>query len=230
MNVIKVLAVLFVLISYVAASSTILVLDASGSMDDVVSGSALKKIDVAKEAGNTFLNNVKSGDEVALIVFYDCNDIKTEVPFTTDLQQIRTKMASVMPDSNTPIAGSIVYAANYATSSGRSGAGMIVLTDGEETCDYQSDAVAAAQNVTTSGPIKIINVVGFDISNSSSAQQDLQEIATAGGGKYYSAQDAGQLASSLTQAYQSGSNGACCLPSLGLPALVGAAFFYSRKK
>jgi len=230
MKIIKVLGVIFVLMSLFSASSTILVLDASGSMDDVVSGSALKKIDVAKEAGNTFLNNVKSGDEVALIVFYDCNDIKTEVPFTTDLAQIRTKMASVMPDSNTPIAGSIVYAANYATSSGRSGAGMIVLTDGEETCDYQSDAVAAAKNVTTSGPIKIINVVGFDISNSSSAQQDLQAIATAGGGKYYPAQDAGQLASSLTQAYQSASGGACCLPSLGLPALIGAALFYSRKK
>jgi len=227
MNVLRVLLVFLALGTLAFASSTILIFDASGSMADSVSGTGKTKIEIAKEAGNTFLNNVNSGDEVALIVFYDCGDIKTEVPFTTDFQQIRDKMAGLTPQSSTPIAKSIDYAANYAQTSGKSGAAIIILTDGEETCDSHSDAVTSAQNAVSGGAVKIINVVGFTVGNTTST--NLQEIATAGKGNYYGANDAGQLAASLTQAYQSGS-GTCCLPSMGLPALVGAAIFFSRKR
>ena len=230
MNLLKILLMLFVVGTLVSASSTILVLDASGSMDDTVSGTGgQKKIEIAKEAGNTFLNNVRSGDEVALIVFYDCSDIQTLVTFTTDTQQIRTAMAGVQPDSSTPIARAIDYAANYAVTSGRSGAGLIMLTDGEETCDSQSTAVAAAQNATSYGGIKIINVVGLGIGNTTSAQTNLQAIATAGSGKYYSADDANQLSSSLTQAYNDSSGESCCGPAAMFFVLIPAALFFSRR-
>ncbi len=229
MNLLKILLMLFMVGTIVSASSTILVLDASGSMDDTVSGSGgQKKIEIAKEAGNTFLNNVRSGDEVALIVFYDCNDIQTVVPFTTDTQSIRTAMAGVQPDSSTPIARAIDYAASYAVSSGRSGAGLIVLTDGEETCDSQAIAVTAAQNAISTGGVKIVNVVGFDIASGTSAS-NLQEIATAGGGTYYPASDANQLSSSLTQAYNANSGETCCVPAAIFFVLIPAALFFSRK-
>lgn len=226
MKILKFCMLFFALSLIVVASSTVLILDASGSMDDTLS-SGKTKMETAKEAANTFLNNVRSGDEVALIVYYDCDQILTEVPFTTDLQQIRTKIATVQPDSYTPIARALTFAGQYAQSSGRTGATIILLTDGEETCDSQSDAVTAAQN-TVAGPIKVINVVGFTIADGSVAYQDLNEIASAGKGKYYPAQDADQLASSLTQAYNDG-GGSCCGPAFMLLILVGSVVFLNTK-
>ncbi|MFH1785152.1 MAG: vWA domain-containing protein [Candidatus Micrarchaeota archaeon] len=226
MNILKLFLVFISLSILVSASSTILVLDASGSMDEYSGNST--KMTIAKQAAYEFLDNVKYGDEVALIVYYDCDDIVTEVPFTTNMQSIKTKIASVEAESYTPIAASITYAASYAQSSGRSGAGIIILTDGEETCDSQSDAVTAAQTAVTGGPIKIINVVGFDISSSSTGYTNLQQIAQAGGGKYYPANDADELSSSLTQAYDDSSGVSCCGPMFMLLGLVGASVFFGR--
>lgn len=226
MKILKFCMVFFALSLFVFATSTVLILDASGSMEESLS-SGKTRIDTAKEAANVFLNNVRSGDEVALIVYYDCDDIRTEVPFTTDLQQIRTKLATVEPDSYTPIARALTYAGQYVLTSGKSGATIILLTDGEETCDSQSDAVAAAKS-TVAGPIKVINVVGFAISDGSVAYQDLTEIASAGKGKYYPAQDSDQLASSLTQAYND-SGGSCCAPAFLFLALVGSAVFLNTR-
>lgn len=226
MNVLKLFLMFLALSMATFATSTILVLDASGSMSDTLAGSSVVKIDAAKQAANTFLNNVRAGDEVALIVYYDCSDIKTEVPFTTDMNQIRTFIAGVEPDSSTPLAASIDFAAGYARDSGRTGANIIILTDGEETCDSQSDAVAAAQNAVA-GPVHIINVVGFAIDTNSEEYANLQQLATAGNGKYYSADNADQLASSLTEAYRGSS---CCVPFFALGAIACAAVLRGRKQ
>jgi Mg-chelatase subunit ChlD len=230
MNATKVFLVLLALGTLAFATSTILIFDDSGSMADTITGSSSTKIDMAKQAGNTFLNNVKAGDEVSLIVFYDCGDIRTEVPFTTDLQPIRDKIASLTPQSSTPIAKAIDYASSYAQSSGRSGAQIILLTDGEETCDSQSDAVTAATNAVANN-IKVINVVGLGIDPTSQEATYDTQIATAGKGNYYGANDVGSLTSSLNQAYNGGGGTSSCCPSSFLfPGIVLAAVFYSRKK
>ncbi len=230
MNTTKILLIFLVLGMVACATSTILIFDDSGSMADTISGTNMTKIDMAKQAGNTFLNNVKPGDEVALIVFYDCGDIRTEVPFTTNVQQIRDFMNTLTPQYSTPLAASITYAASYAQTSGMSGAQIIILTDGEETCDTQQDAVTAATNAVANNNIKMINVVGLGLDQNTTSND--QAIASAGNGNYYPANDLGSLTSSLNQAYNGGSNGTgtCCLPSAGLPALLGAVLFYSRKK
>jgi len=228
MNFAKVLFMLFLVCTLSAATSTILILDASGSMDDTAPGSSERKIDVAKDAAYTLLNNVNSGDEIALIVFYDCNDIQTVVDYTTDMSAIRSALSPIEPYSSTPIADSIIYASGYAQSSGRSNSNIIILTDGEETCGSQSDAIAAAQNVTSYGGVKVINVVGFDIQGSS-AGKSLEDIATAGKGQYYSANDSSQLANSLTQAYTGGNSSSCCAPAALLGVVLVGAFLYNRK-
>ena len=229
MNLLKIMIMFILVAGLSSAASSILVLDASGSMDYTVTGGSKTKIEVAKDAANSLLNNVPYGDEMALIVFYDCNDIRTVVDFTTDMQSIKTALVPIQPDSSTPISGSIDYAASYAKTSGRYGASIIVLTDGEETCDSQSDAVASAQTAL-SGGIKVINVVGFDIQGSSAAT-DLQAIATAGGGKYYPADNANQLSSSLQQAYTGGYDddySSCCAPAALMGVVLLGAFVVRR--
>jgi Ca-activated chloride channel family protein len=230
MNLLKIFVMLIVVAGLSSAASTILVLDASGSMDYSVSGSSKTKIEVAKDAANTLLNNIPYGDEVALVVFYDCNDIRTVVDYTTDMQTIKNALIPIQPDSSTPISGAIDYAANYASTSGKYGSSIIVLTDGEETCDSQSDAVASAQTAVAGG-IKIINVVGFDIQGSTAAT-DLQAIATAGGGQYYPADNANQLSSSLQQAYYGNNNydydDNCCAPAAMMGLVLLGAFYIRR--
>ncbi len=232
MNIAKILILFLLLGSLTFAASTILVLDASGSMTTTVTGTTKTRLEVAKEAANTVLNGVKSGDEVALIVFYDCSDIVTEVAFTTNMQTIKTKLATVQADGSTPIARAINYSAKYAQTSGRPSASIVLLTDGEETCDSQTTAVNAATNAVNYQGIKIVNVVGLGIQNGSSSETKLKQIATAGKGNYYSAQDANQLTSSLAQAYQSGvgSSLPSCCGSIALIAILSsAAFVYYRK-
>lgn len=226
MDILKIFIMLVLVAGLSSAASTILVMDASGSMGYSTSGSSKTKMEVAKDAAYTLLNNIPYGDEVALVVFYDCNDIVTEVDFTTDMQQIRSALAPVQPDSSTPISRSIDYAASYAQNSGRYGASIIVLTDGEETCDSQSAAVNSAQTAIAGG-IKVINVVGFDIQGTTAAN-NLQNIATAGKGRYYPASDANQLSTSLQQAYGGDDYGNCCAPAAVMGLVLLGAFVSCR--
>jgi Mg-chelatase subunit ChlD len=222
-----ILGLLLLLATTTLAASTVLLFDASGSMGDYITntnGSKSTKIDVAKNAANYLLDRVSSGDEIALIVFYDCSNIKTEVAFTTNTQTIRTKIATLKPTGGTPIAKAIKYADSYVGTASRKGASIVMLTDGKETCDSNSAAVSAASNATNAGNINVINVVGFNITKGSTEETQLKAVATAGKGNYYPAEDKQQLGSALTTAYQQGKQGptsTCCLSTVLLLGLVG---------
>lgn len=223
-------ALLLVVASTTLAASTVLLFDASGSMSDYITqknGSKIKKIDAAKEAAYYLLDQVSTGDEIALIVFYSCSSIKTEVGFTTNTRTIKNKISGLRPTGGTPIAKSIKYADTYIGNSGKSGASIVLLTDGEETCS--GNPVSAASNATHAGNVNILNVVGFDIKKGSTAETKLKAVASAGNGKYYPAEDKQQLKSALTSAYKGGKTGGnlCCLP-VALILGLGALMIYKR--
>jgi Mg-chelatase subunit ChlD len=229
---------LFVLAGISLAMSTVLLFDASGSMGEYITaknGSSVKKIDAAKDAAYYLLDQVKSGDEIALIVFYDCTNIKTEIGFTTNMQSIKDKIKTIKATSDTPIAGAIKFADNYISTSGKKGAGIIILTDGEETCS--GDPVSAATNTTGSGTVSMINVVGFDVQKNSNTETKLKSIATAGKGNYYSAGDKTELGTALTSAYQSQQSQKskeqqwlCCPSSMSLGLILLGSLFFTIKK
>jgi hypothetical protein len=112
------------------ANSIILLFDASSSMADN------NKIDNAKTAAKNFLNNqVQAGDEVALIVFYDCSSIVVEVPFTTDKLALISKIDAIEPNSATPIYAAMAFAKEYMAENAHGATKKIIqFTDGEETC------------------------------------------------------------------------------------------------
>jgi len=89
------------------ANSTILLFDASGSMGDN------NKIGNAKSAANSFLTKVQPEDEVALIVFYDCDSIVVEVPFTTDKSALTSKIDAIEPSGSTPLYAAMNFAKEY---------------------------------------------------------------------------------------------------------------------
>ena len=173
----------------------LIVLDASNSMNDRTP-SGETKMHVAKEALNNFLDGLASSDRVGLIVFYDCGNIQTKVPLTKNHDSISTALENVHPSGYTPIADSLEYAWDYLKHNAYSGNSwyIILLTDGEETCKGEPcslvKSISQEFDTCTKAPVFAI---GFFIDSNSKGEKDLQCIAHATGGKYFSALSADEL-------------------------------------
>jgi len=100
--------------------------------------------------------------------------------------------------ARTPIADSLSKTA--ADLAGGDGPHVIILvTDGEETCD--GDPAAVIARLVASGLNVRVNIVGFAI-DELMLQETFQEWARLGNGQYFNAQDADQLAASLRAAVE----------------------------
>lgn len=119
------------------AQSVVLLFDASGSMGDA------SKIDKAKAAARNVLWKLDENTPIALIVFYDCGDIRVEQEFTTDARLVRTKIDQIIPTGSTPLADGIAFAKQYIQQQRSGKARLVILSDGEESCS--GDPVKAAQ-------------------------------------------------------------------------------------
>ena len=124
---------------HAVAHSICILLDASGSMGDD------NKMEQAKASASRVLRRLGKQTEVALIVYYDCSNIKVEHKFTTDVSKIIAILPNIHPSGSTPLAGGTAFAKDYMRkhASGTK-LDLIVLTDGEETCG--GDPIAEARN------------------------------------------------------------------------------------
>ena len=181
------------------ASSLLLLIDASGSMgNEIGSGTPHVKIEVAKQAAVTALGRAaKSGTvEVAVLAFSgDCqNPVPRYQDFTRDVDQLTRFIGSLQPGGGTPMADALRFANRYMASQGNAGASnrmIMLLADGQNDCGDIGQAMASLQ---ASGLIFRHETVGFGITPTSQAAQDLRDIATQTGGTYHHAVDATQLA------------------------------------
>ena len=180
-------------------SSMLLLIDASGSMDDPIgSGNPQVKIEAAKQAAIAALGRAaKSGSvEVAVLAFSgDCqNPVPRYQDFTRDVGRLTQFIGSLQPGGGTPMAEALLFANRYMHTNGDSKAAtrmIMLLADGQNDCGDVSQAMATLQS---SGIIFRHETVGFGITPSSAAAQDLRQIATQTGGVYHHAADANQLA------------------------------------
>ena len=202
------LAVLFAFTATALGSDTTnieLVLDVSGSMTETVPGGV--KIDVARQAVNQLLQQLPSSYNVGLRVYghrYEqsdatrsCTDTELLAPLKPLTAESRVtvsqRLAGLQPKGLTPIAYTLQSAVNDFASV--SGANFIILvSDGEETCD--GDPLAVADWIMGLGIGLKVFVVGFDVDS----RVQLQGIATKTGGLYYNARDAIELGRALQQA------------------------------
>ena len=123
-----------------ATRSIVLVIDASGSMGD------FNKMAQAKASAKSFLAGVQPGEEVALIAFFDCGDIRLLKGFTRDPASLIPAIDSLAPSGSTPLAASIRFAGRYMCQAATAPEGqIIVLTDGGENCG--GNPVEAAKSV-----------------------------------------------------------------------------------
>ena len=180
-----------------------ILLDASGSMNEKVSGGV--KMDLAKQAIQQFAADLPEGTNVSLRVFghkegkskkESCQSSETVYPLSSyDANSFQSALNKFGAEGWTPLAKGIRDARNDLAQHASDGVENLVyvVSDGEETCG--GDPVKEAKELHTSDMKAVVNIIGFDVSNSE--QRALKEVAKAGGGTYQSANSAKELEAQL---------------------------------
>ncbi|MBI5526022.1 MAG: VWA domain-containing protein [Deltaproteobacteria bacterium] len=170
------------------APNMLLVVDLSGSMDEAVGGTpgGASKWEIVKAAVKTITDKYGSNSiRFGLELFADpdqsdyCKAAKVHIGVADDnAAAIQGRMNSEMPWSNTPLKGALDTAGGYQglRDAARSNY-VLLLTDGQETCD--ADSQGCVQSVTNlmANDVKTF-VVGFGSSVDAAV---LNAMATEGG-------------------------------------------------
>lgn len=202
-------------------ASRLFLMDNSGSMQGA-------KIATAIRSAQSVLSGLPADTEVAVQFFGTVGcDVQIVQEFTLDHAAARSVIASAQATGDTPLAAAIQQGGAYMRANAHSSdLVMILLTDGEETCG--GDPVGAARGLNAPGPIARrdcapriadliellspqpvyaqgqppirLHVVGFGIEPGSPTEEQLKQIAEAGNGKYFSAEDEQELTQSLKKA------------------------------
>ncbi len=181
-----------------SGANVLFILDGSGSMAGQVEGKV--KMDVAKEVMTGLVNDLPDGVNVGLIVYGhrskgDCSDIETMVVMgEVDKQNITQKINSIKPRGKTPIAKSLQVAGDELQAT-EDETTVVLVSDGEETCE--GDPCALVKSLKEQGINVKVHVIGFDVGDKEKEQ--LSCIAEAGGGKYFTANNADQLQEALAE-------------------------------
>ena len=178
-------------------SSLLFILDVSGSMKERINGET--KLEVAKKVLIDLQKELPNDMRVGLMAYghygeKDCSAVELLVPLGThNREDIIAKISALKAERGaTPIAGSLRKAVEILEKEeGRKA--LVLVTDGVETCGGDPVRVAAALKQSVSD-VKVY-VVGFGVGGKE--ESELIRISKAGGGSYYAAKDAKQLAQSL---------------------------------
>ncbi|HHD63838.1 MAG TPA: VWA domain-containing protein [Desulfobulbaceae bacterium] len=172
------------------------ILDCSGSMWGKVGRET--KMDAAKKVLHQVLPSLPDEVRVGLTAYGlnrkgDCSDIEILIPpGSRHRKALLAKADAISPKGMTPIADSISKVTGLLKGK-ENETTIILISDGKETCNKRP--CEAVGKLKESGIKFILDVVGFDVNPEEKAQ--LECLAEAGGGKYFSADSTGDLLSAL---------------------------------
>jgi hypothetical protein len=178
-----------------------IILDASGSMLQSIGGK--RRIAIAKETLTQLLGDViPAGTPFAMRVFghKEADSCRTDLeiplaPLSPAAAKAKVAAIQAMNLAKTPIGDSLAKVPQDL--SGVTGERVVILlTDGEETCE--GDPAAAIRALEESGVAVRVNIIGFAIDDEA-LRQTFESWAALGNGSYFAADDADQLAKALTQ-------------------------------
>ena len=187
-----------------ASSNVVVILDASGSMLQRLDGE--RRIDIAKASLQQLISkDLPDNTQFGLRVFghKEADSCRTdlEIPLAPlNRQAAAAKMAGVssMNLAKTPIAATLQQAGGDLA--GKPGPSLIILlTDGEETCD--GDPAAVISSLRNSGLDVRVNIVGFAI-DELMLRESFASWAALGGGQYIDARNAAELSAGLSSAIE----------------------------
>lgn len=177
----------------------LLIVDRSGSMDEPIIGGSERRMSVAQTVLEDYITRFSSEDLVGMrILGGECETslVRSISPLTNPQALIRDIYA-LQPSGMTPLAQAIEQAGNDLASF--TGVREVILvSDGEETCN--GDPVAAAEALANSDPsLKVsINIVGFNVLNNVQAQDNLRMISSASDGVFVTAENDEELLQALS--------------------------------
>jgi Ca-activated chloride channel family protein len=183
-------------------ASVMLVIDTSGSMN--ATDVAPTRLDAARTAAHTLLNQLPSGNRVGLVSF--STSAVLVAPLTDNRDTVQQAIDSLQPGGATATGDGLALAVaqlkaavTAKTTAGKAPAMIVLLTDGA--WNRGPDPLIAAADAKAAGiPVQTVGIgsrsgnvqiQGRDIGGVDEAA--LQALATATGGKYYFAEAAGQL-------------------------------------
>ncbi|MFS0575735.1 VWA domain-containing protein [Sporosarcina sp. 179-K 3D1 HS] len=179
-------------------TNVVILMDASGSMKAELAG--VSRMKLAKEAIEKFTEELDDEVHVSLLAYghkgtgnqsdqqLSCTTIDAVYPLSpynqTDFQGA---LNSFQASGWTPLAGAIEEANKILEPYGNGEYRNIVyiVSDGIETCG--GDPVAAAKQLNESNIEAKVNIIGFDVDDE--GQNQLKQVAEAGGGKYATVRD-----------------------------------------
>jgi hypothetical protein len=179
-----------------------IILDCSGSMADRTAEGGPTKMEVAKQAVTALIDAVPDGRSVAFIVYGHDAELRCEaVAVLRPLSELdaagkaglKRAIARLRPVGHTPIARALrVAGKELAKKDGL--AGVILITDGMETChgDPNAEAASLAANPKLAFGL---HVVGFGVDPKE--QKAVEAIARAGRGKFHNAESPAKLTEAL---------------------------------
>ena len=183
-------------------ADVVLVIDVSGSM--AATDVSPTRLDAAKSAAATLIDQLPGGDRIALISFDTRATVRQGL--TNDRGTVKAALSSLVPGSGTALGNALSLALDQLNAPARTASGarersamIVVLTDGVS--NQGSDPLVAAQQVAAA---KVpVQTIGIGLRNGSATvhgepvggvdEATLSAIAAATGGKYYYAQAAGEL-------------------------------------
>jgi Ca-activated chloride channel family protein len=183
-------------------TSVMLVVDVSGSM--AATDVQPTRMEAAVNAGRTLIDKLPGKAQVGLVIFN--SQAQVVAPLTADKGSVKDLLGSLAPGGGTAIGDGIqVAVAQLASIVDPNGAKsqhyavVILLTDGSSNTGVDN-MTAAANAAQAHIPV---DTIGIGVRNQTVLvhgqvvegvdEQSLQQIASATGGKYYYAQDEGQL-------------------------------------
>jgi len=181
-------------------NNLLIIVDSSRSMLQLTRDGK-EKLGSAKTAINKLIDKIPNDTNVGLMVFghrgkNKCDDIEMVLPIVplTEPIIIKESLNILKPTGVTPLTASLDQAAEHLQKfKGKST--ILLLTDGKETCG--GNPVELVSTISAKyGIIVIVDVVGLNVS--AMERKQLEAIAKAGGGRYYSADTFYELSAAMS--------------------------------
>jgi len=177
-------------------AATLIVLDASGSMKELIGGES--KMDIAKRAVSELVAGLPDEVRLGLVVYshrkpQDCEDIELLLPpAKLDRKAFVATVNAIKPKGRTPLSAALEFAAAKLEYT-KQPASIILVPDGLETCGRNPCETAA--RLKAAGVSFVVHAVAFDLSSRDA--KSIACIANATGGRFLQAKDAASLKDAL---------------------------------
>lgn len=191
--------------------SILVIMDVSGSMARTDAGGTTL-IQGARQAVRQLVSEAPPETPVGLRLYghtypgedkrRGCQDTELVVPVEAVAQSgtaITAAIDGVKPTGFTPIGGALKQAVKDFPPEGERT--IVLVSDGEDTCGAPEPCQAARQ-LAGQGIAVQVDTVGLFLQGNAKAQKQLQCVAKATGGRYYTADNAAQLTERLTTVSQ----------------------------